>query len=168
MTDEHNPPKYSVGRGKPPKHSQFKPGQSGNPGGRPKGRKRICMSVLEEINKEITIMENGETQKIACGDAIAKRLIAIAIAKGDPKTIKMILDLEQAAEDRIWQLENEPTSRIDMTEQEASHVRDNAYYERVAEKEAVHLSKKYGFKLNEEMLSSAKPKNKPNPNTPPK
>ena len=26
-----------VGYGKPPKHSQFKPGQSGNPQGRPKG-----------------------------------------------------------------------------------------------------------------------------------
>ena len=28
---------YEVGYRKPPKHSQFKPGQSGNPNGRPRG-----------------------------------------------------------------------------------------------------------------------------------
>ena len=28
--------RYEVGRGKPPVHTRWKPGQSGNPGGRPK------------------------------------------------------------------------------------------------------------------------------------
>jgi len=32
-------PGYDVGYGKPPAHSRFKPGQSGNPRGRPKGVK---------------------------------------------------------------------------------------------------------------------------------
>jgi hypothetical protein len=31
-------PDYDIGRGRPPAHSRWKPGQSGNPGGRPKGR----------------------------------------------------------------------------------------------------------------------------------
>jgi hypothetical protein len=30
---------YEVGYGKPPKHTRFKPGQSGNPKGRPKASK---------------------------------------------------------------------------------------------------------------------------------
>lgn len=29
---------YKIGKGKPPAHSQFKPGQSGNPSGKKKGR----------------------------------------------------------------------------------------------------------------------------------
>jgi len=35
---EHRPESdYEIGRGKPPMHTRFKPGQSGNPKGRPKG-----------------------------------------------------------------------------------------------------------------------------------
>ncbi len=31
MAANNKKPDYSVGKGKPPKHTQFKPGQSGNP-----------------------------------------------------------------------------------------------------------------------------------------
>src|SRR5262245_37056540 len=37
---------YEVGYGKPPKHGQFKPGQSGNPGGRRKGLRNFKTDVL--------------------------------------------------------------------------------------------------------------------------
>ena len=39
-------PKYAIGFGKPPKHSKFKKGQSGNPGGRPR---RLAAERLEEL-----------------------------------------------------------------------------------------------------------------------
>ena len=49
---------YKVGRGRPPKHSQFKKGQSGNPGGQPKGRlhlatrlKGLLLKSAEELQK---------------------------------------------------------------------------------------------------------------------
>ena len=40
------PPKYEVGYGKPPAGTRFKPGQSGNPAGRPKGSRRNRPSRL--------------------------------------------------------------------------------------------------------------------------
>jgi hypothetical protein len=40
-----------VGRGNPPKHSRFKPGQSGNPGGIPAERKRLIMESADMAAK---------------------------------------------------------------------------------------------------------------------
>jgi len=45
------PDDYEVGYGKPPKHGQFKPGQSGNPKGRPKGRKNFPVLLEMCLNK---------------------------------------------------------------------------------------------------------------------
>jgi hypothetical protein len=38
MVDDADEPNYEVGHGRPPKHTRFKKGRSGNPGGRPKSR----------------------------------------------------------------------------------------------------------------------------------
>ena len=48
-----------VGYGKPPKHGRFKPGQSGNKRGRPRGsknRKTILMQIANETHR---VIENG-------------------------------------------------------------------------------------------------------------
>ena len=44
---------YEVGYGKPPRKSQFKPGQSGNPKGRPKGRKGFSTILVEELSEDL-------------------------------------------------------------------------------------------------------------------
>ena len=46
-----------IGYCKPPKHSQFKPGRSGNPRGRPKGAKNETTILREILNKRIAIRE---------------------------------------------------------------------------------------------------------------
>jgi hypothetical protein len=87
-----DPDDKKVGYKKPPKHSQFKPGKSGNPKGRkPKAKdsKTLCREVISET-KEIT--ENGIKQKMPLEKIIYKMVIASAL-KGNPSSMKMALSL---------------------------------------------------------------------------
>src|SRR4051812_35212014 len=65
---------YKVGYGKPPKGTQFKPGQSGNPKGRPKGSKAIPTLVHDELKARVAVTEGGLTKRMSKGEAIVKRL----------------------------------------------------------------------------------------------
>lgn len=52
---------YEVGYKKPPKNTRFKPGQSGNPNGRPKTQKSN-QDIFEEILMgQVTLVENGSS-----------------------------------------------------------------------------------------------------------
>ena len=55
---------YEVGNCKPPKHSQFQKGKSGNAKGRPKGSKNLKTLIREEFLKPITVVEKGKSTKI--------------------------------------------------------------------------------------------------------
>ena len=67
---KHKP--YKVGPGHPPKEFQFKPGQSGNPNGRPAGLKSMKAIIREEMNRPITIKEGKETAEMTMKQAIAR------------------------------------------------------------------------------------------------
>ena len=88
MTDEDHIARYQ----RPPRKGQFKPGQSGNLGGRPKGSKNIRTYVHEHLNKKIPIIEGGKTRKISRVEAIAIQLVNQA-AKGEPKGLAAIMSL---------------------------------------------------------------------------
>ncbi|MCY3732928.1 MAG: DUF5681 domain-containing protein, partial [Chloroflexi bacterium] len=51
--------KYDVGFGKPPKHSRFKKGKSGNPKGRPKGSRNFSMVVKETLEEPVRVTSHG-------------------------------------------------------------------------------------------------------------
>lgn len=89
---------YDVGYGKPPKHSQFKPGQSGNPRGRPKGSKSLQGHLRDQLNQRITISAKGQTRTIPTREAIAMRMTE-ATLKGDLKTIAQVLALDAQQSD---------------------------------------------------------------------
>ena len=53
-----------VGYAKPPKHTRFTKGRSGNPKGRPTGSKNIATMMIEELTQPVAIVENGKRTKI--------------------------------------------------------------------------------------------------------
>lgn len=84
---------YEVGYGKPPTHSQFRKGQSGNPKGRPKNARGVLASVKRELDSKITVREGGRQVTISKAEAMAKRLVANAL-QGDPKVMFALLKLD--------------------------------------------------------------------------
>ena len=54
---------YKVGRGRPPRGSQFKKGQSGNPKGRPKGARNVA-TLLTRILDGSRMMPDGKRQTL--------------------------------------------------------------------------------------------------------
>jgi hypothetical protein len=83
---------YKVGKGRPPKHTQFKPGQSGHPPGRPKGVRNLRSDLAAEFSKVVRVTENGRTLKVTKQQLMIKTLYAKA-AKGDVRALIKLFDL---------------------------------------------------------------------------
>ncbi|MBR1276090.1 DUF5681 domain-containing protein [Bradyrhizobium sp. AUGA SZCCT0283] len=64
----------SVGYGRPPRAHQFKPGQSGNPKGRPKGRKNEATMLDELLFQRIPVRQGGRELRMTVIEAIFRRL----------------------------------------------------------------------------------------------
>lgn len=60
---------YAVGYRKPPVHSRFAPGRSGNPKGRPKGHLNLETELKNELNRIITIREGDLSRRLRKGTA---------------------------------------------------------------------------------------------------
>jgi hypothetical protein len=84
----------TVGYGKPPKHSQFKKGVSGNKNGRPKGNKNLATLLHKEMSQRVTISENGQRRTITKIEAAIKQLINKA-ATGDAKAIQAMINISK-------------------------------------------------------------------------
>jgi Family of unknown function (DUF5681) len=85
-------PNYVVGYKKPPRHTRFQKGQSGNPRGKAKGRKNYRTEFLEELSETVTVSENGRRRKLPKQTLIIKRAVADAI-NGDARAREHLLRL---------------------------------------------------------------------------
>lgn len=85
---------YAVGYGKPPAHSRFKPGQSGNPKGRAKGTLNLKTDLSEELGERIRVREGeGDSERsITKQRAMVKALMAKAL-KGDTRAMALLIAL---------------------------------------------------------------------------
>jgi hypothetical protein len=91
---------YQVGFGKPPRSTRFKPGQSGNPSGRPTGAKNFATAIEQELNSRVTVTENGRRRRISKREVIAKHLVNKA-ASGDLKAMPLLLNEARARQSTL-------------------------------------------------------------------
>jgi hypothetical protein len=69
---------YDVGYGKPPKKTQWKKGQSGNPGGAKackKNPKPLMQSLAEQLNEPVSITKGGKSKLVPLSEALVMKLL---------------------------------------------------------------------------------------------
>jgi hypothetical protein len=81
-----------IGYCKPPKRTRFKPGQSGNPKGRPKGVPNFRTDVQRTLRMPVKINDDGRLRNISTQSASILVLRGKAL-KGDPKALAHFMDL---------------------------------------------------------------------------
>jgi hypothetical protein len=82
---------HAPGYRQPPVATRFKPGESGNPRGRPKGSRNFATAIEKELNARLAVTENGKRRTITKRQAVAKQLVNKAIS-GDPRALPTLLN----------------------------------------------------------------------------
>jgi hypothetical protein len=85
-----------VGYGKPPRAYQFKPGQTGNKTGRPKGAENEETILRKLLQHKVRINENGKVRKITFLEAILRK-VAEDCLRGNIKSVGFLLNRYYAA-----------------------------------------------------------------------
>lgn len=84
--------KYDVGYSKPPQHTQFKKGQSGNPAGRPKGARSLQEELKRLLAAKTKIKSNGVIKTVPAVRALGIMLMQKAMA-GDVRALSKIVEI---------------------------------------------------------------------------
>ena len=85
-----------VGYRHPPVHSRFKPGVSGNPAGRLKGRKNLRGIFQQILNEKVSLRDGQGVRKISTAEA-ALRSMVVGALKGDVRNLAMLLQVAERA-----------------------------------------------------------------------
>ena len=93
---ESEPRSFAVGYGRPPVHSRFKPGKSGNPKGRVKQSRNMRTIVQQVLNEDMQIREGGRLRRMSAMEALVRTTLTRSF-KGDPKAlVSLIVIMKQS------------------------------------------------------------------------
>jgi len=83
---------YAANYRKPPVHTRFRKGQSGNPRGRP--AKNLPALLAAARNEKVTVTENGKRRQVTKREAVIAQLVNNS-ASAELRATKMLIDMEQ-------------------------------------------------------------------------
>jgi hypothetical protein len=86
------PTAYEVGYKKPPRHTRFQPGQSGNPKGRPKRSRNLDIMFEEELNAPVKIREDGRPRTVSKKRVFVTQTVHRAI-QGDARAAAFVIKM---------------------------------------------------------------------------
>lgn len=100
---------YEVGYGKPPKHSRFKPGESGNPKGKPRGRRSHKETVRAIFDERIPVQTPKGLKKMTKLEALVHTNMSQAL-RGDRRASDLVFKIA-----REFGLHEEVADALDQT-----------------------------------------------------
>ena len=87
-------PSSAVGYKRPPVHSRFKPGQSGNPSGRTRGSQNLKTLFHKILREQVSLREGSDVRKVSKAEAIMRSLVVGAL-KGDTRSLATLFRLAE-------------------------------------------------------------------------
>jgi len=99
---------YKVGPGRPPLHTRFKKGQSGNPCGR--SAKNLPALLADALNERVFVTIDGRRRKITKREAIVTQMVNKS-GSADLRATKMLIDMMKDAEQKAGVASPPPESR---------------------------------------------------------
>jgi hypothetical protein len=87
---------YRVGPGRPPLHTRFKKGQSGNPGGR--SAKSLPALLAKALDETVVVTNDGRRRKLTKREAIVAQMVDKS-ASADLRATKMLIDMMKGVEE---------------------------------------------------------------------
>ena len=90
---------YKVGRGRPPLHTRFKKGQSGNPRGPRPRVKNLPALLVAALNEPVVASADGDSRQITKREAVIAQLVDMSTG-ADLRAMKMLIDMLKDIEER--------------------------------------------------------------------
>ena len=113
---------YPVGYGKPPEHTRFKKGHTGNPRGRPRRAKNLATLLGAALDGKVTVTEHGRRRRITKREAMIAQLVNRS-AQADLKAMAIVLGMLQEIERRTG-ASSEPASLTEADRQVLQFIRN--------------------------------------------
>jgi Family of unknown function (DUF5681) len=109
------PRDYAPNYRKPPLHTRFKKGQSGNPRGRPK--KNLPALLVAALNEPVFVTTNGRRRKITKREAVITQLVNES-AGANLRATKMLIDMMKDIDKKTGAQPSPETSRFTPADEE--------------------------------------------------